>query len=202
MKQRQLEIILEQVERFSSPSAALEQYSTPATIAARLLHFAYLKGDIQDRCVVDLGCGTGVLAIGSALLGGITTGVDSDQRALDIARVNAKRLDVAVTWVNSPIRDFQGTYDTVVMNPPFGAQKRHSDRPFLVKAISVGRIIYMLHSAVVNDFVRRFIEPNRVTDAISVKLPIAHTFKFHKNEIRYVDATIYRVEVVTHLADM
>jgi putative methylase len=197
MKQRTLEIILQRVKVFESPSAELEQYYTPATIAARLLHFAFIRGDITGKRVVDLGCGTGVLALGAALLGGAVTGVDSDERALEIARANATLLDVEVTWLKSDIGGFEGSYDTVVMNPPFGAQKRRSDRPFLRKAVSVGQVIYVLHNAVVNGFVRHFVEPHRVTDAISVKLPIAHTFKFHKDEVRYVDAIIYRIEV-TH----
>ncbi len=71
MKQRKLEIILEQAKVFESPSAELEQYYTPATVAARLLHFAFLRGDIASKRVVDLGCGTGVLALGAALLGGV-----------------------------------------------------------------------------------------------------------------------------------
>jgi putative methylase len=195
MKQRKLEIILEQAKVFDSPSAELEQYYTPATIAARLLHFAFMRGDIAGKRVVDLGCGTGVLALGAALLGGVATGVDSEDQALEIARANAKLLDVKVIWLKSDIAGFEGSYDTVVMNPPFGAQKRRSDRPFLRKAISVGQVIYLLHNAVVNGFVRHFVEPHRVTDAISVKLPIAHTFKFHKDAVRYVDAIIYRIEV-------
>jgi len=195
MKQRSLEIILEQVKVFESPSAELEQYSTPAPIAARLLHVAYMRGDITDKHVVDLGCGTGVLALGAALLGGVVTGVDSDDEALEIARANAQLLGVKVAWLKSSIESFEGTYDTVVMNPPFGDHKPSSDRPILPKAVRMGKVIYLLHNAVVNGFVRHFIEPHRVTDAISVKLPIAHTFKFHKDEVRYVDAIIYRIEV-------
>jgi putative methylase len=195
MKQRKLEMILEQVKVFESPSAELEQYYTPAPIAARLLQFASLRGDIVDKRVVDLGCGTGILALGAALLGAFATGVDSDERALAIARANAKMLNVKVAWLKSDVESIEGSYDTVVMNPPFGAQKRRSDRPFLRKALSIGQVIYLLHNAIVNDFVRRFVEPHSVTDAVSVKLPIAHTFKFHKNEVRYVDAIIYRIEV-------
>ncbi len=196
MKQRQLEMILERLHAFSDPSAALEQYATPAPIAAQLLHFAYMRGDIRRKRVVDLGCGTGILAIGAALLGGATTGVDTDERALEVAQINADIVSVDVTWVKSSIDDFQGTYDTVVMNPPFGAQKRHSDRPFLLTATRVGTVVYLLHSAIVDDFVRRFFEPNRITDAVKVRFPLAHSFKFHKQEVRYIDAMLYRVETI------
>ncbi|MGZ4906064.1 MAG: METTL5 family protein, partial [Halobacteriota archaeon] len=173
MKQRQLEIILERLKAFPSPSAVLEQYSTPAPIAAQLLHFAFLRGDIWHKRIVDLGCGTGILAIGAALLGATATGVDADERALEVAQLNAGAVGANVKWVKSSVQDFQGAYDTVVMNPPFGAQKRHSDRPFLIKAAKVGKVVYLLHSAIVDDFVRRFLEPNRVTDTIKIKLPLA-----------------------------
>ncbi len=196
MKQRQLEMALERLKAFSLPSAALEQYATPAPIAAQLLHFAYMRGDIWHKRVVDLGCGTGILAIGAALLGATSTGVDTDERALEVAQINADIVSADVTWVKSSIDDFQGTYDTVVMNPPFGAQKRHSDRPFLLTATRVGTVVYLLHSAIVDDFVRRFFEPNRITDAVKVRFPLAHSFKFHKQEVRYIDATLYRVETI------
>ncbi len=190
-------MILERLQAFSSPSAALEQYATPAPIAAQLLHFAYMRGDIWHKRVVDLGCGTGILAIGAALLGAAATGVDTDERALEVAKSNAGAADVDVTWVRSSIEDFHGAYDTVVMNPPFGAQKRHSDRPFLLKATRIGTVVYLLHSAPADDFVRRFLEPNRITDAIKVRFPLAHSFKFHKQEVRYIDARLYRVETIT-----
>ena len=105
MKQRQLEIILEQVQSFKFPSATREQYATSAPIAAQRLYFAYLRGDIAGLTVVDLGCGTGVLAVGAALLGGVSTGVDSDEQALDLARTNARLLGVQVSWLNSRIED-------------------------------------------------------------------------------------------------
>ncbi len=197
MKQRQLEMILEQLKAFSSPSPSLEQYTTSAPIAAQLLYFAYMRGDVWHKRIVDLGCGTGILAIGAALLEATATGVDADERALEVARANADTVGVNVTWITSSIENFEGTYDTVVMNPPFGAQKRHSDRPFLLKATRVGKVVYLLHSAIVNDFVRRFLEPNRVTDAIKIKLPLAHSFKFHKQDVRYIDAILYRVETIT-----
>jgi len=69
MKLKQLEMILQRVGGFPRPQAALEQYQTPAPLAARLLYHALMKGDIEGKQVCDLGCGTGILAIGAALLG-------------------------------------------------------------------------------------------------------------------------------------
>ena len=65
MKLKQLEMTLQRLAGFSRPRAALEQYQTPAPLAARLLYHALMKGDIGGKSVCDLGSGTGVLAIGA-----------------------------------------------------------------------------------------------------------------------------------------
>lgn len=53
------------------------------------------SGDIVDRSVLDLGCGTGMLTAAAALMGaGAVTGVDADGDALRIARENLCRLEV------------------------------------------------------------------------------------------------------------
>ena len=63
MKLRHLEIELEKLSGFTDPNPQLEQYMTPAFLAARLLFTAYQQGDIRDKVVCDLGCGTGILAL-------------------------------------------------------------------------------------------------------------------------------------------
>jgi putative methylase len=194
MRQRKLEIVLEKVARFEKPLLELEQYSTPPRLAAKLLFLAYMKGDIECKRVVDLGCGTGILAIGSALLGGITTGVDIDEYVLEIARANAREIGVNVTWINCSVDEFQGKFDTVIMNPPFGAQRKGQDRPFLKKALIIGSTVYMIQNAVSERFVRKFSAPNLITHSIKLKLPMAHTFKFHKKKIEYIDVVLFRIE--------
>jgi len=65
-----LEIALSKIEPHPSPKAYLEQYTIPPEVAAELLYIAaYTYDDIIDKTIADLGCGTGRLAIGSALLG-------------------------------------------------------------------------------------------------------------------------------------
>src|SRR3972149_517057 len=55
VKKKDLEILLEKVERHPSPSPRLEQYQTPAAVAADVLFWAAQLGDIQGRKGVDLG---------------------------------------------------------------------------------------------------------------------------------------------------
>ncbi|MBN1134565.1 MAG: methyltransferase, partial [Methanosarcinaceae archaeon] len=164
MKQRKLEILLEQVEGFVSPDVSLEQYATPAVLAAEVLHYAYMKGDIIDT-VYDLGCGTGILAIGAKLLGADrVVGFDSDVDALRIAEGNAEKLGVDVEFVSSDIRDVSGHAHTVVMNPPFGAQLKGSDRPFLLTALKVSDVIFSIHNCGSHDFIQKFITPAVITE--------------------------------------
>ena len=63
----------------------LEQYPTRPHIAACMVHtMAYTFDDIEDKLIADLGCGCGVLSIGSVMLGaGAVTGFDVDQDALE-----------------------------------------------------------------------------------------------------------------------
>ena len=70
MKLKQFEAVLQDVAGFESPKIDLEQYPTSAHLASRILFTADTSyDDIEDKNVLDLGCGTGMFAIGAAVLG-------------------------------------------------------------------------------------------------------------------------------------
>ncbi len=99
--------------------------------------------------VLDLGCGTGRLALGALFLGAKeVVGIDIDRLAIKTASDNSKKTDLAnrVQWVLGDISAVVGKFDTVLQNPPFGVQTREADRAFLVKALEVGNSIYSLHN--------------------------------------------------------
>jgi putative methylase len=138
MKKKALEIKLQELEPYAS-SAGLEQYGTPTGIAADILHLAFSHGDIEDRKVVDLGCGNGIFAIGAKLLGAEEViGVEIDANAMKVAERNMSKMDVHVELVESDVEDFNVNCDTVVQNPPFGAQKgnKHADLVFLKRRLN------------------------------------------------------------------
>ncbi|MCU4742171.1 METTL5 family protein [Natronoglomus mannanivorans] len=84
---------LEAVTDFDDPSPALEQYLTPPEIAAHIVHLAGLQNDLTDGTVVDLGTGTGMLAIGAAMSDADRViGIDVDRSALEVARENESRV--------------------------------------------------------------------------------------------------------------
>ncbi|WP_276281651.1 METTL5 family protein [Halorussus caseinilyticus] len=96
MNKAALERRLSRVEGFADPRLDLEQYPTPADLAAHLVHLASVQGDIAGRTVVDLGTGTGMLALGAAFRGPARVlALDRDPAALAQARENERAVGVA-----------------------------------------------------------------------------------------------------------
>jgi SAM-dependent methyltransferase len=71
----------------------LAAVTTPA--AARLVRFARVQ---SGQVVLDVGCGTGVVAITAARLGAKVTGADLTPELLEQARENARVAGVSVDW--------------------------------------------------------------------------------------------------------
>jgi len=122
------------------PRARLEQVATPAEAAADLLSRLDRAVGLVGRSVLDLGSGTGRLAIGAALLGASpVTGVEVDSDLVGAAREAAAALGATVEFHERDVVAWDRPADVVVMNPPFGAQTRHADRPFWERALSLAR---------------------------------------------------------------
>jgi putative methylase len=201
MKLKNLEMMLQRLGGFKKPRAALEQYQTPAPLAARLLFQALLKGDIEEKRVCDLGCGTGVLAIGAALVGAESvTGIELDEKAVEVAKANAALLDADVTFLVADVKDPElparaGPCDTVIMNPPFGAQKAHADRPFIDYALAVAPITYSIFNAGSIQFVKAYTAQRaEITEKIGGAFPIKRTFAFHTKDVKEIEVEILRLK--------
>ena len=152
-KKKHLEMILENVPQHPNPKVGLEQYSTPATIAADLVWNAYGLGDIRDMNVLDLGCGTGIFAIASSLMGARSSlGVDIDDESIALAKITqnsiSKQDDIDINNTNFIVGDINSfnsisdlfncndyeninnnhmsinKFDTLIQNPPFGSQEK------------------------------------------------------------------------------
>ena len=200
MRLRTLEIALEGLEGFGRPDSRTEQYRTPAILAARLLHHAHLLGDIEGRAVCDLGCGTGILACGAALLGaGRVVGVELDPSALAVAKRNAARLEAEITLVQGDVRDHElieglGPFDTVIMNPPFGAQDPHADRPFVNAALALAPVVYGIFNTGSIPFLDAYMASKaEIEFAIGGILPLKRTFPFHRRDVVEIEVEIVRI---------
>jgi putative methylase len=145
-----LERLLFQIEPHSSPKVSLEQYTVSEAVAAKMLYIAaYTNDDIIGKTVLDLGCGTGRLALAASYMGAkCVTGVDIDKTAIKTAAENSEKTGVktAIQWIIGDVATITGSFDTVLQNPPFGVQKRTADRKFLEKALEVGNAVYSLHN--------------------------------------------------------
>jgi len=204
VRKRSLEIALSQLKPHPSPKPSLEQYTIPPEVAAEILYMAaYAYDDIIDKKIVDLGCGTGRLAIGAVLLGAeMAVGVDIDEAATRVALRNAATLGVSdkTFWVTGDINVIHGEFDTVLQNPPFGVQRRRADRAFLLKALEIGRVIYSLHKSGKRnqEFIKRFIEQHggKISGIFPMELNIPPTFEFHTERKHVVKVDLYRMEGV------
>jgi putative methylase len=196
MKRKDLEMALQKVRGFEDPDPALEQYMTPATMASEILFDAYRAGDVEGMKVVDLGCGTGMFSIGAALLGaGMSIGFDTSEKALEVARSNAKALEVDVEFVLSDIRDVEEGADTIFMNPPFGCQNKNADRPFLDRAMDLSECVYSIHMAETLDFVKGYCEKRgrQVASYKIYKYEIPHVFAFHTKTKKTIDVAVVNI---------
>lgn len=67
--------------------------------------------------VLDVGCGSGVLAIAAARLGAThVVGIDIDPECVPVTLANAERAGVTVEVSTTPLADVTGTFDLVLAN--------------------------------------------------------------------------------------
>ncbi len=216
-----LEMLLSRIEPHPSPRPSLEQYTIPADVAATMLYIvAYTYNDVIDKTVLDLGCGTGRLALGAAFLGAKQAiGVDVDKTAVKTAFKNAEKtgLKNKVQWIIADIDAIQGKVDVVLQNPPFGVQKRKADRKFLEKALEVSNRIYSLHKSSRRDeafikklrvsgtrivpvspspFIRGFIQRcnGRIRAVYAMVMTVPHMFSFHTKRKHEFLVDLYVIE--------
>jgi len=205
MRKKKLEMVLSSLVANPCPKAHLEQYPTPAGIAAELLMLAGSMGDIGGRSILDPGCGNGTFLIGAILLGAErAVGVDIDPDALDAARRNVGMIsssDLGSIWDKVVLKEGDvkdvgdlGHFDTVLMNPPFGSQSKGADRPFLDLALSLGDVIYSLHNAKGIGFVKAYINDAgfSIEDELEYRFPLKSTFSFHTSEETDIPVIAFR----------
>lgn len=75
------------------------------------------NADILDMCT---GSGCIILSLGKLCKPKSLTAVDISSKALEVAKRNARNLEVPVTFIESDVFDkVTGTYDIIVSNPPY-----------------------------------------------------------------------------------
>jgi len=205
---RELAIFLSQLEVFEKPNVRLEQYPSDGQVAATLLWQAAINGDIEDKHILDLGSGTGILGIGALLLGAKkVTFVDIDPSVLKILKKNFEflkenwEIDIKNKWefVNTTVESLMIKQDenmVVIMNPPFGTKAKHADKKFLETAIKYSPSIYSMHKTSTKGFLEAFSKDNNydlywVED---MSFPIKQTMAEHRKKIERIKVSIIGME--------
>lgn len=203
IKLKKLEEYLQSVDPFVKPKVLLEQYITPSHIASNLLFTIQNNySDLDGKLVGDLGCGTGMLSIGSAILGASqVVGFDIDPAALTTARNNLNEMeienvDLVQCDVLSDLSSWHKSFDTVLLNPPFGTKKNAGmDMKFLKTAINLSKnVVYSLHKTATRDFIQKKTKELQVKGEVIAELHynLEASFKFHKKSSVDIEVDVWR----------
>lgn len=217
-KKRHLEIAIESIPKNINPKIKWEQYSTSAKIAADLIWNANSLGDIFNKTILDLGCGTGVFTLSPLMIGAkIAIGIDIDQEAIATAQNTAKNIKIVnshfftkdiydikdikddILLKNNLTSEIDLKFDTAFTNPPFGSQsrvKKGADRIFMELAMKSANICYSFHMAKTKDFVVEFYENlgGKITHEFFYNFPLNYSYGFHTKESKDIEVMVLRVE--------
>ncbi len=201
-RKKHLEMRLQSIPSHPKPKVGLEQYTTPSVIASDLIWNAYSLGDVEDMDIVDLGCGTGIFAVGSALMGANSAvGVDVDEDSIALAQEVKDKLKLDnLNFIVSDINDFDESLnaDTVFQNPPFGSQRNADsgqDLRFIQKAIELEcDVLYSFHMQSTEEFLINYYADNglEITHVFRYEFPIPKIYDFHTKEKQNVDVIVIR----------
>lgn len=202
MKLNRLEQHLQDVDSFENPKIKLEQYMTPPHIAACMLHaIQSTYDDLENKVVADLGCGSGMLMIGSQLLGAaFCTGFDIDRDALKLCTDNLEQFDLTScdlirTDVLRLSDRFYKFYDTVILNPPFGTNNKGVDVEFLKTAVNLSRgRVYSLHKTNTREYIQSKARSWKVKGEVIAELRfnLPFSYSFHKKKSVDIAVDLHR----------
>ncbi len=203
MNKKALAFLLSKIETFKKAKVSLEQYPTEPETAADILWDAYLQGSIEGKAIADLGCGTGILGIGALVLGAKKVFfIDVDKEAVAIAKGNVKIVEKELglklgqrSFLCKDIRGFHRKVDTVIQNPPFGVKRGHTDKLFLVKAMSIAEEVYTFHKYSTRRFIDSFVDDHGF-DVIGIrrlKFPLKKSYWFHIKNVQYIDVGVWHL---------
>jgi len=203
MNKKELAMLLSKLETFKDPYVSLEQYQTDAEIAAHALWFIEMSDGFSGKVVADLGCGVGTLGIGALVLGAKKVYfVEIDKEVVSLLKKNLKNVEQELekkfdyVVVNKDIRSFDAKVDLVIQNPPFGVQKAHADRIFLLKAVEISPLIYSFHKLESAGFILKFSKDHGFSSELCAKLkfPLRKSMVFHDKKVHYIDVGLWKIE--------
>jgi putative methylase len=204
MKKVKLKIMLQKIPRHPSPKIWYEQYTIDSTSASETLWIAHtIYNEVSNKKIMDLGCGTGRLTIGAAVLGAsYAIGVDLDRESLGIAKKYSNIIGVnnLTDFILADVKYLPVRFvDTVIQNPPFGVQVRGMDAIFLSTALSKAKTIFSIHKSNIrsrNHLIRLVNKKGgRIKGIYTLEILIPATYKFHRRRNYRVKADLYIIQM-------
>ena len=207
MKLKNLQSLLEGFEGPPEPKIELEQYPTPARLAAEVIFdAATMRGDIEGKVIADLGCGCGILSIACLVMGAKEVhAFDCDPLSIEAAKRNLDLLEFdeppPIFFHECDVTKLEDVHvDTVVMNPPFGTRNKGIDMTFLTIASKISSgAIYSFHKTSTRNHILNVAAPKlglRGEVEMAVNFDLKKLYKFHKKEVKAIDVDILRFEHV------
>jgi putative methylase len=210
VKLKKLEEYLQCIDSFEKPKILLEQYITPSHIASHFLFTVQNNyDDIRGKIVADLGCGTGMLSLGCAILeANHTVGFEIDNEALAVAKNNADEMEISnVDFVQCDVLSDLGvdsrwykSFDTVLMNPPFGTKKNAGmDMKFLKIATQLSNSkVYSLHKTTTRSYIQKKCKELNCEGEVIAELRynLDASYKFHKKASQDIEVDLWRFNVL------
>lgn len=203
MKKVQLKIILQKIPKHPNPKIWYEQYTIDSISASEILWIAHtIYNKIFDKIIMDLGCGTGRLTIGAAVLGAkYAVGIDLDKESLNIAKKYSNIIEVhnLTDFILADIKHLPvRCVDTVIQNPPFGVRIKGMDATFLDVALSKAKTVFSIHKSNVKSrrYLIRFINKRggNIEGIYTLEILIPATYKFHRRKNYRVKVDLYVIE--------
>lgn len=198
---RELEILIQRIGGYTKPKLKLEQYVTDAGLVAEVVWVAYMRGDVEDKAVADVACGTGRFAAAASIMGARhVLCIDLDPEALADAKRYLRELgaDHAVDYVamDASMPGISREIDTVFQNPPFGIWSgKGSDVKILLSSIRISKVTYSIHKAGTEQYIGSLVKSlgyeYEVQGGFTITIP--HTYRHHRKPRRIVEVFVIRI---------
>ncbi|EFO26776.1 hypothetical protein LOAG_01707 [Loa loa] len=210
MKKKHFECFLSQIETFQNLKVQLEQYSTSVELAEAILNAIAEEGYIDGCTVADLGCGPGILLLGAVKLGAsYGLGVEIDEEVIKICQNNIEHcdmessVDVVCLDVTKNISALKPTFDTVIMNPPFGTKNNAGiDVQFVRAGLSIlkesGKL-FSLHKSSTRQYISKFVV-QKLSDVSAECIAqlcwnLPATYTYHKRQFVDIEVDLWKFSV-------
>lgn len=150
---RHVAMALSSLEDHPLLRADLEQYATEGDLAARWLAAVSGYGDLEDRYVVDVGAGNGILGLGAHMFGARSLClIEADPAVAEVASRNAAHMGVEATVKVATVHGVEDLGPVkgcvLISNPPWGVQTTAADRPVLEAMFaSDAEVVHLMHHA-------------------------------------------------------